>query len=371
MIVGVPKEIMSHEYRVSVVPAGVRSLVADGHDVLVEQSAGAGSGISDLDYAAAGARIASGPGEVFEAADMIVKVKEPLPSEYPLLREEQILLTYLHLAAAPELASALLERKVTGIAYETVQLENGSLPLLTPMSEVAGRLSIQFGAYWLQKENQGAGVLLGGVPGTSPGNVTILGGGTVGTNAAKVALGMGANVTILDINLERLRHLSDILEGRITLLASNEVNIEQAVIEADLVICGTLIPGARAKKIVPRSVLGRMRPGSVVVDVAIDQGGCVEGALPTSFDRPVTFVDGVILFSVANMPGSVAKTSTFDLTNATFPYVSRLANMGFREAVKKDPAIAKGLNVFRGLLVSKPVADSLGWTYQFLDMSVL
>jgi alanine dehydrogenase len=371
MIVGVPKEIKSHEYRVAVVPSGVRSLVADGHDVLVEQSAGVGLGISDLDYLAAGARIVSSAAEVFAAADLIVKVKEPLPSEYLLLREGQILFTYLHLAAAPELTKALLERKVTGIAYETVQLPNGSLPLLTPMSEVAGRLSIQFGAHWLQKENRGAGVLLGGVPGTPPGNVAILGGGTVGANAAKVALGMGANVTILDINLERLRHLSDILEGRITLLASNEVNVENAVLAADLVVCGTLIPGARAKKIVSRSVLGRMRPGSVVVDVAIDQGGCVEGATPTSFDQPVTFVDDVVLFSVANMPARVANTSTFALTNATFPYVSRLANMGLRDAAKTDPALARGVNVFQGTLASKPVADSLAWAYRELDLSVL
>jgi len=291
---------------------------------------------------------------------MIVKVKEPLPQEYPLLRRDQILFTYLHLAPAPELTRALLERGVVGIAYETVQLENGSLPLLTPMSEVAGRLSIQVAAHWLEKENGGSGVLLGGVPGTAPANVAIIGGGTVGTNAAKMALGMGANVTILDINLDRLRYLDDVLGGRLTVLASNDLNIERAVVEADAVIGALLVPGAKAKKVVTTSLISRMRKGSVVVDVAIDQGGCVEGAVPTTHQDPVIRVGGVTLFCVANMPGCVARTSTFALTNATFPYASRLANLGYEAALKADPALAKGLNVLQGRLVSKAVADGVG-----------
>ena len=360
MIVGVPKEVKNHEYRVAMVPAGAKSLVADGHTVIVETSAGVGSGISDDEYVGAGALIRPTAEAVFAEADMIVKVKEPLPQEYPLLRRDQILFTYLHLAPAPELTRALLERGVVGIAYETVQLENGSLPLLTPMSEVAGRLSIQVAAHWLEKENGGSGVLLGGVPGTAPANVAIIGGGTVGTNAAKMALGMGANVTILDINLDRLRYLDDVLGGRLTVLASNDLNIERAVVEADAVIGALLVPGAKAKKVVTTSLISRMRKGSVVVDVAIDQGGCVEGAVPTTHQDPVIRVGGVTLFCVANMPGCVARTSTFALTNATFPYASRLANLGYEAALKADPALAKGLNVLQGRLVSKAVADGVG-----------
>jgi alanine dehydrogenase len=360
MIVGVPKEVKNHEYRVAMVPAGAKSLVADGHMVIVEASAGLGSGISDDEYVSAGALIRPTAEAVFAEADMIVKVKEPLPQEYPLLRRDQILFTYLHLAPAPELTRALLERGVVGIAYETVQLENGSLPLLTPMSEVAGRLSIQVAAHWLEKENGGSGVLLGGVPGTAPANVAIIGGGTVGTNAAKMALGMGANVTILDINLDRLRYLDDVLGGRLTVLASNDLNIERAVVEADAVIGALLVPGAKAKKVVTTSLISRMRKGSVVVDVAIDQGGCVEGAVPTTHQDPVIRVGGVTLFCVANMPGCVARTSTFALTNATFPYASRLANLGYEAALKADPALAKGLNVLQGRLVSKAVADGVG-----------
>jgi alanine dehydrogenase len=360
MIVGVPKEVKNHEYRVAMVPAGVKSLVEDGHTVIVETAAGLGSGITDDEYVGAGAQIRSTAESVFAEAEMIVKVKEPLPQEYPLLRRDQILFTYLHLAPAPELTNALLERGVIGIAYETVQLDNGSLPLLTPMSEVAGRLSIQVAAHWLEKENGGSGVLLGGVPGTAPANVAIIGGGTVGTHAAKMALGMGANVTILDINLDRLRYLDDVLGGRLTVLASNDLNVEKAVVEADAVIGALLIPGAKAKKVVTTSHMSRMRKGSVVVDVAIDQGGCVEGAVPTTHQDPVIRVHGVTLFCVANMPGCVARTSTFALTNATFPYASRLANLGYRAALEADPALARGLNVLRGKLVSKAVAEGVG-----------
>ena len=363
MIVGVPKEVKNHEYRVAMVPAGVKSLVEDGHTVLIQAFAGEGSGVSDAEYAGAGAQIRPTAEAVYAEADMIVKVKEPLPQEYPLLRKDQILFTYLHLAPAPELTKALLDRGVVGIAYETVQLDNGSLPLLTPMSEVAGRLSIQVAAHWLQKENGGSGVLLGGVPGTPPANVAIIGGGTVGINAAKMALGMGAHVTILDLSLDRLRYLDDVLGGRLSVLASNDLNVEKAVVEADAVVGALLIPGARAKKVVTKSLISRMRKGSVVVDVAIDQGGCVEGAIPTTHQDPVIRIDGVTLFCVANMPGCVARTSTFALTNATFPYASKLANLGYKAALKADPALAKGLNVLQGKLVSKAVAEGVGMDY--------
>jgi alanine dehydrogenase len=363
MIVGVPKEIKNQEYRVAIVPAGVHSLVADGHTVLVEKSAGEGSGMSDAEYLAAGAEIRLGAEDIFAEADMIVKVKEPLPEEYPLLREDQVLFTYLHLAPAPDLTKALLEQRIIGIAYETVQLANGSLPLLTPMSEVAGKLSVQVGAHYLEKASGGSGVLLAGVPGTSPGSVAIIGGGVVGTNAAKIALGMGANVTILDINLDRLRYLADVLPGRTTVLASNPYTIEQVVTEADVVVGALLIPGAKAKKVVTRAMMGKMRKGSVVVDVAIDQGGCVEGAVPTSHDDPVYSVDGVTMYCVANLPGAVSRTSTFALTNATFPYVSKLANLGYQEALRVDPALFKGLNVLKGKLVCEAVAQGVGMDF--------
>lgn len=370
MIVGVPKEVKNHEYRVAMVPAGVKSLVDDGHQVLVQASAGVGSGIGDAEYEAAGARILATAEEVFAQAEMIVKVKEPLPQEYGLLREGQVLFTYLHLAPAPELTRALLDRKVIGIAYETVQPDAGPLPLLTPMSEVAGKLSIQVGAHFLEKAHGGSGVLLGGVPGTPPGKVAIVGGGTVGTNAAKVALGMGAEVTILDINLDRLRYLSDVFPS-IKVLASNELNITAAVTGADLVVGALLIPGARAKKVITRAMMAQMRKGSVVVDVAIDQGGCVEGAVPTTHDDPAIDMDGVTLVSVANMPGAVARTSTFALTNATFPYVTKLASQGYKAALRADPALAKGLNVHSGRLVCKVVADSLGMPHEACDLSQL
>jgi alanine dehydrogenase len=360
MIIGVPKEIKNSEYRIGLVPSGVRVLQENGHRVLVEKSAGEGAGIADAEFLLAGAVLKDSAEEVFSEAEMIVKVKEPQPREYPLLRENQILFTYLHLAPAPELTRALLERKIVGIAYETVQLDSGSLPLLTPMSEIAGKLSIQMAARYLEKENGGSGVLMGGVPGVKPANVIIIGGGTVGLNAAKVALGMGANVTILDTNLDRLRYLSDILDGKINLLSSNIENVENTVIGADVVVGAVLVPGARAKKMVTRNLVSRMRSGSVIVDVSIDQGGCVETSHPTSFDRPVFKVDGVIHYCVANMPGCVARTSTYALTNATFPYILELANLGRDKAMQKDPALRKGLNVFRGKLTSPPVAEAMG-----------
>lgn len=367
MIIGVPREIKNHEARVSLVPAGVKALVDSGHKVIVETSAGEGSGISDKEYLKAGAVIRRSATNIYAEAEMIIKVKEPLPQEYDLLGEGQILYTFLHLAPALELTKALLRQKVIGIAYETVQLEDGSLPLLTPMSEIAGRLSIQVGAYYLQKENGGSGVLLGGVPGVSAGNVTIIGGGTVGTNAAKIALGMGANVTILDINLDRLRYLDDILDGRAITLASNIDNIEVSVADADLVIGAILIPGARAPHLVTRDMIAKMRKGSVIVDVAIDQGGCIETSVLTTFEKPTFTVDGVIHCCVANMPAAVSRTSTFALTNVTLPYVLKLADLGYEKALRTDDSLRKGLNVFKGKLVYEPVAESLGLQYTPLE----
>lgn len=363
MKVGVPKEIKNNEYRVAMVPASVRALVGNGHTVFVQQSAGEGAGIGDHEFGAAGAKILPSAEAVYKESEMIVKVKEPFPEEYKLLCKDQILFTYLHLAPAPELTQALLKQEIIGIAYETVQLDNGSLPLLTPMSEIAGKLSVQVGAHYLEKENGGSGVLLGGIPGVKPGNVTILGGGTVGLNAAKVALGMGANVTVLDINLEKLRYLDDVLGGRITLLSSNTNNIEHSLSQADIVIGAVLIPGARAKKLVTRNMISEMRKGSVMVDVAIDQGGCFETSVPTSFDKPVFLIDGVIQYCVANMPGCVARTSTFGLTNATAPYTLTLANLGYKVALKQDIPLRRGLNVFKGKLTNKPVADAVGLEY--------
>ncbi len=368
MIVGVPKEIKNNEYRVSVAPSGVRSLVENGHKVFVQKSAGEGAGISDAEYLAAGAGIRPVAESVFKESQMIVKVKEPLPEEYKLLQKDQVLFTYLHLAPAPELTLALLEQQIIGIAYETVQLDNGSLPLLTPMSEVAGKLSIQAGAHYLEKENGGRGVLLGGVPGVRGAEVVIIGGGTVGLNAAKIALGMGAHVTIIDISLDRLRYLSDVLAGNLSLLVSNSENIENAVLNADLVIGALLVPGSKAKKVVTRDMVSRMKKGSVIVDVAIDQGGCFETSRPTTFDNPVFMIDGVIHYCVTNMPGSVARTSTFALTNATCPYMVKLANLGYKVAMREDIALRKGLNVFEGKLTNRAVADALGMEYVPYDM---
>ena len=368
MIIGVPKEIKNNEYRVALVPAGARTLVEKGHRVLVERSAGKGSGILDDEYLWVGAEVRESAKTIFEEAEMILKVKEPLPEEYDLFIEGQILFTYLHLAPALELTEALLRKKVIGIAYETVQIADGSLPLLEPMSEIAGKLAVQIGAYYLQRENGGSGVLIGGVPGIRAGNVTIIGGGTVGTNAARVALGMGASVTIFDIDINRLRYLADILDGKLVTLASNKSNIEAAIADADLVVGATLIPGAKAEKLVTRDMLTKMRKGSVIVDVAIDQGGCCETSVPTNHDNPVFSVDGVLHYCVTNMPAAVSRSSTFALTNATFPYVLELADMGYREALQTDDALRKGLNVYKGKLVYEPVAKSLGLPYTSLGI---
>lgn len=364
MIVGVPKEVKDHESRVGVTPAGVHALVGAGHKVLVQTGAGDLSAFPDDDYQNAGAEIVGSAYDTWRLADMVVKVKEPVEKEYGYFREGLLLFTYLHLAPLPALTDKLLEKKVNAIAYETVRDRAGSLPLLTPMSEVAGRMSVQVGASYLEKEKGGRGILLGGVPGVPPANVCIIGGGIVGTNAAKIAVGMGAHVTIVDLSLNRLRELDDLFMGRLHTLASNSYNVAKATREADLVIGGVLIPGATAPKIVTKGMVSKMKKGSVIVDVAIDQGGCVETARPTSHSDPSYVVDGVVHYCVTNMPGAVPHTSTLGLTNATFPYLMRLANLGASAALKADPGLAEGLNVWKGVLTHKGVADSQGreWT---------
>jgi len=360
MIIGIPKEIKTREYRVGMTPAGVRTLVEDGHRVAVEVGAGLGSGIDDAAFVAAGAEMADSAAAVYARAELIVKVKEPLPGEYPLLQAGQILFTYLHLAPAPELTRALLQRRVTGIAYETVQLADGSLPLLHPMSEVAGRMSVQVGAHYLQKENGGKGVLLAGAPGVRPGRVVILGAGTVGSNAVRIAVGMGADVTVLDIDPGRLAFLDDHYGNRIHTVMSNSQNIEDEVRGADLLIGAVLVAGARAPLLVPRETVAVMTPGSVIVDVAVDQGGCVATTRPTTHDAPVYTVDGVIHYGVANMPGAVSRTSTFALTNSTLPYVRKIAGLGLEKATTTDEALRRGVNTHAGRLTSEPVAKALG-----------
>jgi len=363
MIIGVPKEIKQQEFRVGIVPAGVHALTKKGHKVIIQKFAGEGSGIHDGEYVSAGAIIRETSKEIYEEADMIMKIKEPLPEEFGLLKPGQILYTYLHLAPNKELTLALLERKIIGIAYETVQLTDGSLPLLIPMSEIAGRMAIQVGASLLEKGKGGRGVLLAGVPGVAPGNVVILGAGTVGINAAKIAMGMGAKVTIFDVNIERLRYLDDIFGARIITLFPDQHTIEKSVTEADLVVGAVLIPGARAPILVDRSLVSRMKTGAVIVDVAVDQGGCVETIHPTSHENPTYVVDNVIHYGVANMPGAVARTSTFALTNVTLPYSLKIASMGIPIALKEDPALLAGLNLYKGNLFCKPVGDCLKIPY--------
>ncbi len=364
MIVGVPKEIKNQEYRVGLVPAGVRALVEAGASVVVQKGAGEGSGLDDAAYQAAGARILNTADEVWSTADLIIKVKEPIPQEYPRIREKQALYTYLHMAVVPELAKILLKKKVTSIAYETIQLPNGSLPLLKPMSEVAGKMSVQLGAAHLQREHGGRGVLLGGVPGVQRGNVTILGGGVVGTNACKIAVGLGANVTVIDVNVDRLEYLDDIFGSKITTLKSHSENIEQSVIQSDLVIGGVLIPGAKAPHLVTRRMVSKMLKGSVIVDVAVDQGGCVETAKPTTHDEPTYLVDGVIHYCVANIPGAVSRSSTFALTNATLSYAKRMVELGIKKALEQDPCLALGVNTCEGAVTYQAVAEGVGCEYQ-------
>ena len=368
VIIGVPKEIKVQEYRVGLVPAGVKALVDRGHQVLVETKAGVGCGNPDEDYVRWGAQIVDSAAEVWDRAEMIVKVKEPIAPEYPLFKDGQVQYTYFHLAAAvPELASALIEKNIASVAYETIELTDGSLPLLRPMSEVAGRMAIQVGAACLQKEHGGKGVLLPGVPGVKRGRVTIIGGGIVGTNAAKVAIGMGAKVTILDRDLDRLVYLDDIFGSRAQVLYSDSATIEETVTQADLVVGAVLVTGAKAPKLVPRDMLSRMEDGTVVVDVSVDQGGCIETCRPTTHDEPTFVVDGVVHYCVANMPGAVARTSTYALTNATIGYAVKLADMGVAAAAKAMPEIAKGLNTYKGKMTHAAVASALGYDHNPIE----
>lgn len=364
MIIGVPKEVKDHEARVGLVPSGVIMLREAGHEVLVQAGAGQGSVISDQEYEAAGATVLPTASEVWAGADLVVKVKEPQPSEYGHLRSDLLLFTYLHLAPLPGLTDRLLEANVSGVAYETIREEDGSLPLLTPMSEVAGRMAVQVGAQYLEAPNGGRGVLLGGIPGVAPANVLILGGGIVGHNAAKIAFGMGAHVTIIDKDLNRLRELDDIYNSQVVTLASNIWTIRETIRQADLVIGAVLIPGASAPKLVRRDMLPLMRRGAVAVDVSIDQGGCMETSRPTTHTDPVYVVDDVLHYCVSNMPAAVPHTSTFGLTNATFPYLLQLANKGLEKACEDSAAIREGVNTYRGRVTHPAVAESQGRAYR-------
>src|ERR1043165_3246044 len=370
MIIGLPIEIKDNEYRVGLTPAGVRALKDAGHDIRVEQNAGAGSGFEDSLYERAGATIIESADEVWGSAEMIVKVKEPIAPEYPRMRSGQLLFTYLHLAPDRELTKELIERKVTGIAYETITDRRGTLPLLTPMSEVAGRMAIQVGAHYLEKMVGGRGILLGGVPGVPAARVVIIGGGVVGTNAAKIAVGMGAHVTIIDNNLDRLRELDDIFLSKISTLASSAYMIQDAISSADLIVGAVLVPGAAAPKLVTRNMLKEVPNGAVIVDVAVDQGGCLETTHPTTHSAPTYYVEGVLHYCVANMPGAVPRTSTFALTNATLPYALRLANNGLKAAVQKDEGLKAGVNTYAGKLTYEAVAVSQNKEYTPLDQLV-
>lgn len=363
MIIGVPKEIKPNENRVALVPAGVEALVHAGHKVVVEAGAGLGSGFADDAYERAGAELAGSAAEVWARADMIVKVKEPIEPEWPLMRQGQVIFTFFHFAASEALTRAVIDSGAVAIAYETVQLPTGELPLLTPMSEVAGRLAVQQGAKYLEKFFGGRGVLLGGVPGVEPATVVVLGGGTVGTNAAKMAAGLGARVVILDVSLNRLRYLADVMPANVTLLYSNRHNILAQIEKADLVVGAVLLPGAKAPNLVRREDLKRMKRGAVIVDVAVDQGGCVETIRPTTHADPIYEVDGVIHYGVANMPGAVPYTSTLALTNATFPYALALANKGWKEACRGDRVLALGVNVVEGKVTYPGVAEAFGLAY--------
>jgi alanine dehydrogenase len=367
MIIGIPKEIKDNEYRVGIVPSGVRALKDAGHDVLVEAGAGAGSSIPDTEFAGAGAVVLGSASEVYKKAELVVKVKEPLPEEFKYFREGLIIFTFLHLAADTVLAEALLKSGVTAIGYETVEEERRVLPILTPMSEIAGRLSVQIGAHFLMRSNGGEGVLLGGVPGVAPGRVVIIGGGVVGLNAAKMATGLGAVVTVLNRGAQRLRYLDDIFGGRILTLHSSSYNIEEALKGCDLVIGGVHMPGARTPKLVTREMLSTMKKGSVIIDVSVDQGGCVETIRPTTHSKPTYEIDGVIHYGVANMPGAVPRTSTFALTNATIPYVVELAGLGLEGAATSDKSLARGINIHMGRVHHPGVAEAVGKDYHPLS----
>jgi len=360
MIIGVPKEIKNNEYRVAVVPSGVKTLVQNGHTVLIQKGAGTESGIDDKEYEEVGGKIVDGVKKVWNKAEMIIKVKEPLKEEYEFVQEKHILFTYFHFASSEELTKAMIKSKAVCIAYETIETLDGRLPLLTPMSEVAGRMSIQEGAKYLEKPQNGRGVLLGGVPGVEPAEVLILGGGIVGTNAAKIAAGMGAKVTIMDIDVERLRYLDDVMPPNVVTMMSNEYNIRQKLKTADLVVGAILVIGARAPVLISRDMLKLMKKGSVIVDVAIDQGGCCETSKPTTHSDPIYIVNGVVHYCVANMPGAVPCTSTYALTNATFPYAFEIANNGYRKVILKNPEIEKGLNIIHGKVTQENVAKAFG-----------
>jgi alanine dehydrogenase len=367
--IGVAKEIKPDEYRVALTPAGARELGQGGHDVIVETGAGEGSAFSDAAYEAAGAVIAD-VDDVWADAELLLKVKEPIDPEYARLRDGLVLFTYLHIAADEPLTRALLESGITAVAYETVETDSGVLPLLAPMSEIAGRLAAQAGAYFLEKPQGGRGLLLGGVPGVSPGRVVVIGGGMVGYNAAVIALGLGADVTILERSLDRMRHLEEILSGRLSLIMSSSLQVEESVQDADVVIGAVLIPGALAPKLITREMVAEMKEGSVLADVAIDQGGCAETSRPTTHSDPVYVVDGVTHYCVANMPGAVPITSTKALTNATLPYVEEIADYGLAEAVAQDPALARGVNVVGGKVTYEAVAEAHGLDYHPLEDSL-
>lgn len=370
MIIGVPKEVKDQEARVGLLPSGVKALVEAGHKVLAQTNAGVGSSLTDDEYRQAGAQIVSSAAELWSKSDLVVKVKEPQPSEYSFLRPGLVLFTYLHLAPLPELTDKLLECRVSGVAYETIREADGSLPLLTPMSEVAGRLATQVGSQYLEAPMGGRGIMLGGVPGVAPANVVIIGGGVVGHQAAKIAVGMGAHVTIIDRNLNRLRELDDIYSSQVVTLASNDYTIRESLRHADLVIGAVLIPGASAPRLVRRDMLPAMRKGSVMVDVAIDQGGCFETSHATTHTDPIYFVDGVLHYCVSNMPAAVPHTSTFALNNATFPYLLELANHGLEAACERNPAIKEGVNTYQGCVVYPAVAESQGKPWKELSAVV-
>jgi len=367
MVVGVPREVVDQEFRVALTPQGAHELVHEGHRVLVEKGAGEGSSISDREYREAGAEVVEGPEEVFGESELVLKVKEPQESEYPLLRENQVLFAFLHLAANRGLTEELLKRRVIGVAYETVQRDDGTLPLLAPMSEVAGRMAPQVGAHYLEKMNGGRGLLLGGATGVPPANVVILGAGIVGSHAAILATGMDAHVIVLDKSVVKMRYLEHILHGRITTLISNKMNVTLAVKDADLVIGAVLVPGARCPVLVGEEVVKDMRPGSVVVDVSIDQGGCVMTSRPTTHSDPVYEAHGVLHYCVGNMPGAVPHTSTFALTNVTLPYVQMMAGLGLAEAVRRDRSLARGVNTIEGRITNRPVAESHALEYEPLE----
>ena len=371
MNIGIPKEVKDHEYRVGMTPAGVRALVDHGHTIYVEDKAGEGSGFSNEEFEQTGATILPDADAVYHQSEMIIKVKEPIAEEYGRLQEGQILYTYLHLAPLPELTDVLLERKICGIAYETVTDRHGNLPLLTPMSEVAGRMSVLVGATYLQRTHRGCGVLISGVPGVPPANVVVVGGGIVGLNALKMAQGMRARVTVLEKSAERMRELDDIFQGTVTTLASNEHNLEMVLKDVDLLIGAVLIPGATAPKLVTRDMLSMMKKRAVMVDVAVDQGGCFETTKPTTHSDPVYEVDGILHYCVANMPGAVPRTSTMALTNVTLPFALKIANMGVRDAMQADPHLANGVNTFDGHLTCEPVAKAEKQVKPYRELSSL